>query len=83
MRSGLNYAQFSLLQREASLRVPVLLIQGTADTIVPPALADAFARARPNLVTYLRVAGADHVSAIDTDPSGYRQALTRFLARYP
>jgi pimeloyl-ACP methyl ester carboxylesterase len=82
-RSGLNYAQFSLLQREASLRVPVLLIQGTADTIVPPALAGAFARARPNLVTYLRVAGADHVSAIDTDPSGYRQALTRFLARYP
>jgi pimeloyl-ACP methyl ester carboxylesterase len=82
-RSGLNYAQFSLLQREASLRVPVLLIQGTADTIVPPALAGTFARTRPNLITYLRVVGADHVSAIDTDPSGYRQALTRFLARYP
>jgi pimeloyl-ACP methyl ester carboxylesterase len=82
-RSGLNYAQFNQLQREASLRVPVLLIQGTADSIVPPALADAFARARPNLVTYLRVVGADHVSAIDTDPVGYRQALTRFLARYP
>jgi uncharacterized protein len=82
-RTGLNYAQFNQLQHEASLRVPVLLIQGSADTIVPPALADAFARACPGLVTYLRVANADHVSAIDTDPAGYRQALTGFLARYP
>lgn len=82
-RTGLNYGQFDQLQRESSLRVPVLLIQGTADTIVPPGLAAAFARARPGLVTYLPVAGADHVSAIDTDPSGYRSALIRFLTRYP
>jgi uncharacterized protein len=81
-RSGLSYAQFDQLQHEASLGVPVLLIQGSADTIVPPALAGVFARGRPGLVTYLRVTGADHVSAIDTDPSGYRAALTRFLNRY-
>jgi pimeloyl-ACP methyl ester carboxylesterase len=81
-RTGLNYAQFDQLDREASLRIPVLLIQGTADTVVPAALADAFARARPSLVTYLRVTGADHVSAIDTDPGGYRAALVRFLSRY-
>lgn len=82
-RTGLNFAQFNQLQHETSLQVPVLLIQGTADTIVPPGLADAFARARPQLVTYLRVAGADHVSAMDTDPGAYRAALARFLAGYP
>ena len=82
-RTGLNFGQFNQLQHEASLHVPVLLIQGTADTIVPPGLADAFARARPRLVTYLRVTAADHVSAIDTDPSAYRAALTHFLSRYP
>jgi pimeloyl-ACP methyl ester carboxylesterase len=82
-RASLNYAQFDQLRHEASLHVPVLLIQGTADTIVPPAVALAFARARPGIVTYLRVAGADHVAAIDTDPSGYRAALARFLAPYP
>jgi pimeloyl-ACP methyl ester carboxylesterase len=82
-RTGLNFAQFSQLEHETSLHVPVLLIQGTADTIVPPDLADAFARARPRLVTYVRVTGADHVSAIDTDPSAYRAALKRFLTRYP
>jgi pimeloyl-ACP methyl ester carboxylesterase len=80
-RAGLNYSRLDQLRQEASLHVPVLLIQGTADTIVPPGLATAFARARPGLVTYLRVQGADHVSAIDTDPRGYRAALTRFLAR--
>jgi pimeloyl-ACP methyl ester carboxylesterase len=82
-RTGLNFGQFDQLRREASLRIPVLLIQGSADTIVPPALAGAFARGRPRLVTYLRVTGSDHVSAIDTDERGYRGALTRFLSRYP
>ena len=82
-RTGLDYAQFNQLRHEAALHVPALLIQGTADTIVPPAVADAFARGNPRLVTYLRVTGADHVSAIDTDSRGYRAALTRFLARYP
>jgi pimeloyl-ACP methyl ester carboxylesterase len=82
-RTGLNFAQFNQLQHETSLHVPVLLIQGTADTIVPADLADAFARDRPRLMTYLRVAAADHVSAMDTDPSAYRAALTRFLTGYP
>ena len=81
-RTGLSYAQFDQLRRESSLHIPVLLIQGTADAIVPPALAGEFARARPGLVTYLSVAGADHVSAIDTDPSAYHAALARFLSRY-
>lgn len=82
-RTGLNFAQFNQLQHETSLHVPVLLIQGTADTIVPTDLADAFARDRPRLMTYLRVAAADHVSAMDTDPSAYRAALMRFLTGYP
>jgi alpha-beta hydrolase superfamily lysophospholipase len=82
-RSGISYAEFDQLRQESSLHLPVLLIQGSADTIVPPATADAFARARRGLVTYLPVAGADHVSAIDTDPSRYLAALARFLTRYP
>jgi pimeloyl-ACP methyl ester carboxylesterase len=82
-RTGLNYAQFDQLQREKSLHVPVLLIQGSDDTIVPPAEADAFAHARPDLVTYLRVPHADHVSAIDVDPAGYTSALRKYLGALP
>lgn len=81
-RAGIDYAQFDALRHEAQLRPPVLLIQGTADTVVPPALATRFARARPSLVTYVPVADADHVSAIDTAPRLYAAALRNFLAPF-
>lgn len=82
-RAGIDYGQLDQLAHEPQLRVPVLLIQGGADTIVPPDLATRFARARTDLVTYLFVPGADHVSAIDCDPAGYARALFRFLAVWP
>lgn len=66
----------------AALTTPTLLIQGSADRVVPPTTAAAFARARPDLITYLRVSGADHVSAIDTDPGEYTRALASFLSAY-
>jgi pimeloyl-ACP methyl ester carboxylesterase len=82
-RAHIDYAQFNQLEHERQLRVPVLLFQGGADTVVPPNLAREFARDRPGLVTYVPVAGADHVSAIDTDPGAYKSALRRFLAAWP
>jgi len=82
-RDHLDFVPFDQLKQEPSLNLPVLLIQGSADTVVPPALASRFAHARPALVTYLPVPGADHVSAIDTDPSGYRDALAVFLGADP
>lgn len=81
-RDGIDYVELDQLTHEQQLRVPVLLIQGGADTIVPPSLATRLARGRPHLITYLLVPGADHVSAIDTDPARYRSALDRFLAGY-
>jgi len=81
-RIHLDYTQFDELAQERSLRTPVLLIQGTADTVVPPAAASRYAKARPDLVTYLQVSGADHVSSIDTDPNAYHMAITTFLASH-
>jgi pimeloyl-ACP methyl ester carboxylesterase len=82
-RVPINYAQFNQLEQERQLQAPVLLFQGSGDTVVPPNLARQFAHNRPGLVTYVPVAGADHVSAIDTDPSAYKSALRRFLAPWP
>lgn len=82
-RAHIDYAQFDQLDHEQQLTAPVLLFQGTSDTVVPPDLAAKFAHNRPGLVTYVPVAGADHVSAIDTDPSAYKSALRRFLAAWP
>jgi pimeloyl-ACP methyl ester carboxylesterase len=82
-RDDVDYSQFDQLNHERELRAHVLLFQGTSDTIVPPALAARFARNRPDLVTYVPVTGADHVSAIDTNPILYKAALTHFLATWP
>jgi pimeloyl-ACP methyl ester carboxylesterase len=79
-RAGIDYREFDQLAHERELQAPVLLFQGSADTVVPPALAGEFARRRPALVTYVPVPGADHVSAIDTAPGLYTSALRRFLA---
>jgi fermentation-respiration switch protein FrsA (DUF1100 family) len=62
-RAGIDYAQFDQLRHEHCLRVPILLVQGDADTVVPASLAAKFASGRPDLITYLPVHGADHVSA--------------------
>ena len=61
------------------LTAPVLLIHGERDPVVPVELSDAYAAAEPDLVTYLRVAGAGHVSSWNTDPAGYETALATFL----
>jgi pimeloyl-ACP methyl ester carboxylesterase len=82
-RGGIDYAQFDQLAHERALSAPVLLLQGTSDTVVPPQLAARFARERPNIVTYVPIAGADHVSGIDTSPRTYEAALRRLLAKLP
>jgi uncharacterized protein len=58
---------------------PTLLIHGDADPTVPVELADAFADTRPDVVTYLRVAGAGHVRSWNHDRERYEQAVTAFL----
>jgi pimeloyl-ACP methyl ester carboxylesterase len=64
----------------ASFEVPVLLIHGDADRIVPVATSDALADALPHLVTYLRVPGGGHVTSWNVAPDGYDTALRQFVA---
>ncbi len=80
---GVHLDRYDEPRLAAALSTPTLVVQGGADVVVPPAIADAFARARPDLVHYLRVAGADHVSAAGTDPDGYATALGRLLGSLP
>lgn len=65
----------------AALTLPTFLVHGDADPTVPIALADTLAAARPELVTYLRVAGAGHVRSWNHDPDSYQAALRGFLSR--
>jgi uncharacterized protein len=58
---------------------PVLLVHGADDPVVPVELSDRYAAAAPDLVRYLRVAGAGHVSAWNTAPGAYEATLADFV----
>jgi pimeloyl-ACP methyl ester carboxylesterase len=65
LRAGISFDALDQVARAAELTVPVLLIHGTEDSTVPIATSEAFARARPDLVTF----------------EAYAEAVTGFLAK--
>ncbi|MCZ2110817.1 MAG: alpha/beta hydrolase [Dehalococcoidia bacterium] len=78
---NLRWSELDYLAETGHLRAPILLFHGDEDTIVPVETSDALAGAIPELITYVRVPGAGHVRAWNTDQSGYEQAIRDFLAR--
>jgi uncharacterized protein len=77
-RTGIDFR--SLGSFDGIAPVPVLLIHGDADATVPVELADALADAAPEIVTYLRVAGAGHLRAWNLARDEVEAAITGFLA---
>lgn len=78
-----DLAPIDQVRAAGSLTAPTLLFHGDEDTVVPVGSSDAFARARPDIVTYRRVAGADHTQAWNVAPTAYTATLTTFLTREP
>jgi alpha-beta hydrolase superfamily lysophospholipase len=79
LRAGIDYDDLDQVANADEFDTPILLIHGTDDDTVPLSVADRFAQARPDLVTYLRVEGAGHVHAWNVDPPVYEQAVDDFL----
>ena len=82
LRTGLRWERLNQVSRAAELAVPVLIIHGDADETVPAVTSAAYAAARPDLVTYLRVPGAGHVEGWTSDQDGYGEALRTFVGRF-
>ena len=79
-RYGVDWKSLDYLGGAARLQAPILLFQGTADKRVPAATSDELARLAPD-VTYIRVAGADHLNSWNLDPARYDQAVQAFVGR--
>ncbi len=80
LRFGIHWKRLNYLESAGDLHVPVLLFHGDADEKVPVETSDKLARARPDIVTYLRVTGAGHVRSWNTDPLAYEAKVREFLA---
>jgi uncharacterized protein len=83
LRAGSDPRLLDQLRRVEGWTAPVLLVHGTDDAVVPVASSDLLAEARPDLVTYVRVPGAGHVTSWNLDPAAYESALADFLGGLP
>jgi hypothetical protein len=81
LRFGVHWGELDYLKRARELAMPVLLFHGDEDDKVPVATSEALAKARPDIVTYVRTAGAGHVRSWNADPNTYEKAVRDFLGR--
>lgn len=81
-RGGYDFAAASCLDQVAKDTLPTLFVHGTADTFVPPWMAEPLYRACGASEKHLlMVPGAAHICSQAVDPGRYYGALFPFLAR--
>ena len=81
LRTGIDWGSLDQVSRAGEFETPMLLFHGPRDAVVPVATSDAFATARPDLVTYHRPERAGHVEAWNVDPDLYESRVREFLDR--
>ncbi|MEE9276986.1 MAG: alpha/beta hydrolase, partial [Dehalococcoidia bacterium] len=80
-RFDIDWEAVDYLRRADEFRVPILLFHGAVDDLVPVETSDRLAELRPDLVTYVRVAKAQHVRSWNVAPEAYARAVGEFLER--
>lgn len=79
-RADVDFAALDEIDQAASFSVPILLFQGLADPLVPPAESQAFADGVPGgLVQYEPVADAGHIQSWNLGPDFYESTLSAYL----
>lgn len=81
-RLGLwDLSSLNTVKLATALTTPTLIFHGGADTNAPRAPSAQLAKTRPDIVTYFQVAGAEHTSSWNVNPSSYTARLRGFLTR--
>jgi pimeloyl-ACP methyl ester carboxylesterase len=80
-RNGIDWTKTNYLSGVDALKAPVLLFHGDGDQAVPVSTSEALAKARPDLVTFRKLAGVDHVQSWNADRELYALQVKEFLSR--
>jgi alpha-beta hydrolase superfamily lysophospholipase len=83
LRYGVDLKQASLAAAIRATEVPVLLIHGTRDVIIPPRHSQALHALNPQATTLWLVPGAMHVSAISACPEEYERRVVGWFRSHP
>lgn len=80
LRIDVNWKTLDYIERaQRSLRVPVLVLHGTADESTPIEQSIELEESQPELVDLIQVEGAGHVRSFETDFDRYLSEVLAFL----
>jgi len=82
VEAPLDLDRLDWVARAEELRVPLLLLHGEADAVVPVGPSRRLADSRPDLVTLLEFPGAGHCREWNTDPDRWEREVARFLLEH-
>ena len=77
---GFDITEATALETVKQTKVPILIIHGEEDSLVPHSMSKAVQLANPAMVRYHLVAGAEHAISYLMDREGYRNAVLDFMA---
>jgi pimeloyl-ACP methyl ester carboxylesterase len=81
-RGDIDLAELDELDQTGPFeQLPILLFQGLADPLVPPAESEQFAASLPN-ARYVPVADAGHIQSWNVDPAAYEEHLAEFIGQF-
>jgi hypothetical protein len=71
--------RFDSLSKLRSLRIPVLFLHGTADSVVPSEMSQRLYAAAAEPKQLFLISGADHVRIYQPGQQSYLKAIQRFI----
>jgi len=79
IRFGIEWQYLDQIERAAAFDVPMLLMHGARDPVVPFSSSKAFADLRPDLVRLQRFERGEHGDLWNSSPQIYEDVVTGFL----
>lgn len=79
LRTGIDFGAIDYVERAAELSVPMLVLHGTDDPVVPFSVGESLAAARPDLIEFHPVGDAAHTRAWNEDRQAYCEIIEAWL----